>query len=589
MIFNDRTWLSWNQQSCIQFLYITLEAARVDLPRHFGFSWPLTILYFKGDQVYWLNRWEELRSVGFKMLDCLLIPGYSRLFFEEHFPEKSSQVERAVSELSARNLSELTSRELISEYNSFLVLYRSWYALGWYAEPLQFCAESILEDELRNLEASGKIDQRTLVDGKVYLYTTTRPTYTSEINDHLLKIVQHLFIALAEEKIEIHLSDKDTNLITINSTKSIQSNDSLHTFDITLREFYDDYILKREKFSKVHSNINEHVGRYFWKLNNYYSTQVISGLDVFTECINIMNKITPVELPNLIGESERRIANKQQVRDKIYNELRPYYRSVVNVLSKMSYLKDIRKKVICQANHAIDLFLVEIAKRLNCKSTDLRELLPEEIEECINSEIGVLQEEIERRKNVAVIFWGEQDTAPITFTGNPALRTPEGLKKFGAPVYWAMNNCVVTSGETAESFINALNDKFLFLLDWGRGSDIAAIRGECVSSRSGEEEIRGVVRIITNPKSAADFQKGDILVAPTTTPDYVPIMRLARCIITDWGGWTSHAALVARELGIPCIIGSHHASQVLSSGQQVIIRVREGVVIPIKQKIEGKD
>jgi len=141
-----------------------------------------------------------------------------------------------------------------------------------------------------------------------------------------------------------------------------------------------------------------------------------------------------------------------------------------------------------------------------------------------------------------------------------------------------MPSCLIASGSTARDLIKSLNDKFRFILDWEQGNQLYSISGECAYAKPGQEEIRGVVRVIKDPKNAPDFKEGDILVAPSTTPDYVPLIRQASCIVTDFGGWTSHAALCAREFNISCIIGTHYASQVLVSGEEVTVRVREGVV-----------
>jgi pyruvate,water dikinase len=72
--------------------------------------------------------------------------------------------------------------------------------------------------------------------------------------------------------------------------------------------------------------------------------------------------------------------------------------------------------------------------------------------------------------------------------------------------------------------------------------------------------------------------KGDILVTDMTNPDYVPFMKLASAIVTDKGGVTSHAAIVSRELGIPCLVGTETATKVMVSGKEYTIDSGSGVV-----------
>lgn len=81
----------------------------------------------------------------------------------------------------------------------------------------------------------------------------------------------------------------------------------------------------------------------------------------------------------------------------------------------------------------------------------------------------------------------------------------------------------------------------------------------------------GKVRVIKDVRGITDFKKGEVLVTKITDPDWEPIMKIAAAIVTDEGGRTSHAAIVSRELGIPCIVGSKNATQKLKTGQPVTV------------------
>jgi pyruvate,water dikinase len=89
----------------------------------------------------------------------------------------------------------------------------------------------------------------------------------------------------------------------------------------------------------------------------------------------------------------------------------------------------------------------------------------------------------------------------------------------------------------------------------------------------------GTAKIVANPEEAAKvMQKGDILVTDMTNPDYVPFMKLAGAIVTDKGGVTCHAAIVSRELGIPCVVGTENGTQLMKTGNQYTVDSRSGVV-----------
>ena len=88
----------------------------------------------------------------------------------------------------------------------------------------------------------------------------------------------------------------------------------------------------------------------------------------------------------------------------------------------------------------------------------------------------------------------------------------------------------------------------------------------------------GPVKILKSPKEISKIQKGDVLVAPMTSPDYVPAMKKANAIITDQGGQTSHAAIVSRELGIPAVVGTQTATKSLKEGMIVTVNGETGQI-----------
>lgn len=89
----------------------------------------------------------------------------------------------------------------------------------------------------------------------------------------------------------------------------------------------------------------------------------------------------------------------------------------------------------------------------------------------------------------------------------------------------------------------------------------------------------GIAEVVLKPEDASKImKKGDILVAPFTSPDYVPYMRQASAIVTDKGGITSHAAIVSRELGIPAIVGTEEATKLLLSGREYTVDAANGIV-----------
>lgn len=89
----------------------------------------------------------------------------------------------------------------------------------------------------------------------------------------------------------------------------------------------------------------------------------------------------------------------------------------------------------------------------------------------------------------------------------------------------------------------------------------------------------GKATVVLNPDDAnRDMKKGDVLVTGMTDPDFVPFMKMASAIVTDKGGITSHAAIVSRELNIPCVVGTEIATQVMKTGQEYTVDSRNGII-----------
>lgn len=135
-------------------------------------------------------------------------------------------------------------------------------------------------------------------------------------------------------------------------------------------------------------------------------------------------------------------------------------------------------------------------------------------------------------------------------------------------------------GKTGELFIvqsrpetvQALKDQLIYRQYKIGSTKEPLFKGIAVGDKIGV----GKVRVIKDVSGLAQFKKGEVLVTKMTDPDWMPIMRLAAAIVTDEGGKTAHAAIVSRELGVPCIVGTDIASKLLKTGQLVTVDCTQG-------------
>lgn len=125
----------------------------------------------------------------------------------------------------------------------------------------------------------------------------------------------------------------------------------------------------------------------------------------------------------------------------------------------------------------------------------------------------------------------------------------------------------MVTGKEAESLRNQLNQ------EPGHGQD-KILTGQVAS----QGYARGRARVILSQNDFSKFKEGEILVTSMTRPEYLPIMKMAAAFVTNEGGITCHAAIVARELGKPCIIGTRNATQIIKDGDLVEVRANHGTV-----------
>ena len=94
--------------------------------------------------------------------------------------------------------------------------------------------------------------------------------------------------------------------------------------------------------------------------------------------------------------------------------------------------------------------------------------------------------------------------------------------------------------------------------------------------------VSGIVKVVVGVKDISKFNNGDILVSKVTEPSMVIMMNKASAIITDMGGITSHAAIVSRELGVPCVVNTKNATTILRDGMKVKVDGGKGEIYEVK-------
>lgn len=138
-----------------------------------------------------------------------------------------------------------------------------------------------------------------------------------------------------------------------------------------------------------------------------------------------------------------------------------------------------------------------------------------------------------------------------------------------------MEEPFIAEAEQVEGVLSNLNEYYNFYSN--DTINTQTLKGSVVYSEKSKTKIKGRVRIIRDPKKEI-INKNEILVATSTTPDFIDSIYNSMAVITDWGGLTSHAAIITRELKKTCIIGTNYATSVLKTGDVVEIDTKEGII-----------
>ncbi|MEX1014593.1 MAG: PEP-utilizing enzyme [Candidatus Paceibacterota bacterium] len=220
----------------------------------------------------------------------------------------------------------------------------------------------------------------------------------------------------------------------------------------------------------------------------------------------------------------------------------------IKLAQDIIYLKDLRDDYRRKSMYfSIPLFR-EIAKRLSITRKELGLLTFNEIKSWLLDNKSVSKRTIKQRHNEFLVYQDEKS-----------------------------KNFVCIEGLEVVNFLKKIN----FSLE---GNHEDKIKGT-VANKS-EKITKGIVKIISSKKDLNKIKKGNILVAVTTHPEYVTAMTKACAFITDEGGLTSHAAIVAREMNKPCIVGTGNATKVLKDGDEIEVDANNGVVKIINKNSE---
>lgn len=282
------------------------------------------------------------------------------------------------------------------------------------------------------------------------------------------------------------------------------------------------YIKEAENYLWKNKNTDSFIKKYYWIDNNYSQTQVLSKTVVKQRLKHIKQskKINPLDTKNL----------------NLNNETK----RLIALLKNFATYQDERKRNILIYLHFLEILLKEIGKRGNIDIETMRDTFPSDIQNILDGKIS--QGFVKKRRESCFVVWKEKSKKPLILIGKDAKAWEEKL----------------SIKPTQQTQI---------------------VKGNCAS----KGKAKGRVRILLNASESSKLKNGEVLVTFMTSPDFVIAIKKCCAIVTNLGGVTSHAAILSREFGIPCIVGTKNATEILKTGDMVEVDADKGIV----RRVEG--
>lgn len=258
--------------------------------------------------------------------------------------------------------------------------------------------------------------------------------------------------------------------------------------------------------------------------------------------IQVLQGLLTHDVQTLRQQNQKRHATLRQQQQELMQKLDvdAKHRHLLHIAQELLFTKAYRKDCLYHFFYCLEPFLKEAARRLGLTLRQIRRFTPDEL--------------------VAALQAGKADADELN-------------RRWQGHVYHVQGkNARILTGVQAKAFLEKMDVE-----KPATDADVRELFGDCACPGFA----RGTVRKIERPSDMPKMQKGDVLVAHATNPDIVPAMKLASAIITDMGGITCHAAIVSRELKIPCVIGTKVATQVLQDGKSVEVDATHGRVTKI--------
>lgn len=496
------------REAAVLPLTLTLEGA-MTMDRAVRVSWPTTWVLFQREtarrsrlNAIWLSQRAQLIETGRACFEYIDSGGVTEFF--DVVQRASQTLHNAIESTMSLALRRLSDEDMCLAYGQLREAYVDWWRPNYVVEPLEFYAES------RSAELFG--------EGGALALVANGPTNTmeGEVHEALGAILERC------------LQDKDV-------TSALLSRDTRRVCELMRGD------------AGLRASIESFLGLFFWLRNNYYR----SGGITFDECCHMLvEHCDDVRTGSKVHqETDLEVRLRNGARQRMEDAAREHGDAAVllNLWDTMAQFKDERKRMNLIANHAVDLILREACRRRQLPLSDARNLLPNEVEQCIRGE--ALPRLIERR-NGLVVLWRAGEAAM------QCLYEPD----MAALAHAGIGDRIARARSRSET-------------EW-----------RITGTPNGYGQVEGVAYVCPTYEDALRIPSGSdaILITNMTSPEWNPIMARVKGVVTAEGGQASHAFLSCSQRRIPLIIDAQGAVDSRLDGAAVRLDAKAGVLEVLK-------
>lgn len=430
-------------------------------------------------------------------------------------------------------LEKLSNKKLLQLYVDHERIHTQYYQWGWIPVAADMFGNNLTDYSKELLHTKGVVENKV----EEYLMLLTHPKETSLIKEEQDALMQ-IGIGVQHDKKEYELLQQLYKKFKEQDVKKF----GLYTHSMEYEEKFEEMMhdLQDQLSEKTKKALHKHYQKYYYTKFIFTEEQGVYSYEHYLKSlVRLVNGD-----PNLEKTFQEEQKNEQYLLQKKRKLIKKLHLSTKEIVffeqwGGFMVTKIYRRFAQIFALYRMTPIVEEIGKRVGLTLKQARFMTTEEVQRGLEGK-SIDTEEIKRRVQLSV-FYTDKEKEKF-YTGSQAKKIRDMLQQ----------------EETGQ---------------------ISEIKGQCGC----QGYAKGVVRIVNDMSEMQKMKEGDILVSIATQPNLLPAMKRAAAFVTNQGGVTSHAAIVAREMKTPCIIGTKVATAALHDGDLVEVDANSGVVRVIKR------